>query len=294
MRRQRKLKVKENHERWLITYSDLITLLMIFFVVMYAMSNINQMKFVSLEQSLATALHKSSQIPEGQSSLLTTPTVSVSTKSGAGVAGQTQASQQDKSLDNLYNQVKQYIAVHHLNGNVTIVNQTRGVQITLRDVVLFDTGQAVLRPDAQTLLAGLVPFLQSLPNPIVVEGYTDNEPIHTAQFPSNWELSAARAIGVVEFLVGKGISPPRLSGVGYGQYHPIVPNNSAANRQTNRRVNIVILRSNQPVPGGAQQTETSPSNGTPPSSGPLASGSTGNGSTGNGSTGSGAATNASK
>lgn len=249
LRRRRRPKVKENHDRWLITYSDLITLLMIFFVVMYAMSNINQMKFVSLEQSLATALHKDSQIPLGQSSLLTTPKLSVNSTQTS--VGQAKSQTQDTSLDNLYTQVKGYISQHHLQGNVTIVNQSRGVQITLRDVVLFDTGQATLRPDAQTLLGGLVPFFKSLPNPIVVEGYTDNEPIHTAQFPSNWELSAARATGVVRFLVSQGVSPPRLSEVGYGQYHPIVPNNSPAHRQMNRRVNIVILRNGQPVPGAS-------------------------------------------
>lgn len=269
LRRQRRHKGQENHERWLITYSDLITLLMIFFVVMYAMSNINQQKFVSLEQSLATALHKSSQIPEGQSSLLTSPTLALNQHQAS--TGQTMTSQSsqasqlaaDKSLDNLYNEVKQYIAQKHLQGNVKIYNQTRGVQITLRDVVLFDTGQAALRPDAQALLSGLVPFLQSLPNPIVIEGYTDNQPIHTVEFPSNWELSAARAMGVVEFFVGKGISPPRLSGVGYGQYHPIVPNDSAVHRQMNRRVNIVILRAGQPVPGASGQMIASLANSTP-------------------------------
>ena len=249
MRRRRKPKEKANHERWLITYSDLITLLMIFFVVMYAMSKIDQVKFMTLQQSLSQALHQSSQVNlqnMGSTSLISAANPSDQGSKTSGVASSQLSKQQssDPTLDNLYSQVKTYIQQHHLQANVSILNEQRAVQITLRDVVLFDTGQASLRPGAQQLLRGLVPFLQSLNNPIVIEGYTDNQPIDTPQFPSNWELSSARAIGVVRFFVGQGIAPQRLSGVGYGQYHPVAPNNSPANRQLNRRVNIVILRTN--------------------------------------------------
>lgn len=235
-----------NNERWLITYSDLITLLMIFFVIMYAMSKVDVAKFMTLTESLAAALNHSQEIPLkdlGKTGLVVpaNPTDN-GDKTQQPPASTPHTTQNDAALDNLYNQVKQYIEAHHLEGNVTIVNETRGVQITLRDVVLFDTGQATIRPDAQALLKGLVPFLQSLNNPIVIEGYTDNVPISTPQYPSNWELSSARAIGVVRFLISCGISPPRLSGVGYGQYHPVVPNDTPEHRQENRRINIVILR----------------------------------------------------
>lgn len=243
--RQRKPKPKENNERWLITYSDLITLLMIFFVVMYAMSSIDKVKFLSLQTSLGTALHESSKIPLGDPALLTTAAGAVSAKNNSSQP----TNLSDPTLDNLYKQVKAYIEQNHLQGNVSIENQTRGVQITLRDVALFDTGQATLRPDARTMLAGLLPFLRSLTNPVVIEGYTDDQPIETAQFPSNWELSAGRAVGVVRFFASEGIDPQRLSGVAYGQYHQLVKNDTPEHRQMNRRVNIVILRSDQPVPG---------------------------------------------
>lgn len=241
MRRPRALKGHQNHERWLITYSDLITLLMIFFVIMYAMSSIDQAKFKSLSASLKEALQQSSNIPVGAGgghSLLApdnangqsgNQTIQVNTKN-------------DQQLDNLYELVKQYIASHNLADNISIENQARGVQITLKDVVLFDTGSAVIKPQAQILLAGLVPFFKSLPNQIVIEGYTDNQPIDTSEYPSNWELSAARAMGVVRFLVSQGIDPERLSGIGYGQYHAAVPNFTPDERQMNRRINIVILR----------------------------------------------------
>lgn len=233
------------NERWLITYSDLITLLMIFFVIMYAMSKVDVAKFETLTQSLAAALNHSQQIPLknlGKTGLVVpaNPTDNGDKTAHPTAVGQTTTS--DKALDNLYNQVKQYIVSHNLKGNVTIVNETRGVQITLRDVVLFDTGQATVKPGAKSLLQGLVPFLQSLNNPIVIEGYTDNVPIATAQFPSNWELSSARAIDVVRFLISAGVTPPRLSGVGYGKYHPVAANDTPLHRQENRRINIVILR----------------------------------------------------
>ncbi|MCL6445212.1 MAG: OmpA family protein, partial [Alicyclobacillus sp.] len=92
------------------------------------------------------------------------------------------------------------------------------------------------------ILNWLLPFFKQLSNPIVIEGYTDNQPIHTAQYPSNWELSSARAIGIVRYLIAHGVAPSRLSGVGYGQYHPVAPNDTPAHRQLNRRINIVIMR----------------------------------------------------
>lgn len=205
---------------------------------MYAMSTIDEVKFVSLSQSLAAALNKSDKIPldhMGSTALITSASPSSGYKTAA-------SSQEDKNLDNLYNQVKAYIQSHNLQGNVSIINEQRGVQITLKDVVLFDTGDAAIKPAAQVFLDGLVPFFKELNNPIVIEGYTDDQPISTAQFPTNWELSSGRAVGVVRFLIGKGVDPTRLSGVAYGQYHNIAPNNSAEGRQTNRRVNIVILR----------------------------------------------------
>ncbi|WP_083521158.1 flagellar motor protein MotB [Alicyclobacillus kakegawensis] len=239
-----------SNERWLITYSDLITLLMIFFVIMYAMSKVNQVKFYTLEQSLAQALHQSHDMltGSGKSSLIQSanPTdaghhlvapAKVATTSQGAVGNQ-----QDQALNRLYEQIREYIQSHHLQNTVLVLNTVRGVQVTFPDAVLFPTGKATLTPHAKSTLKALVPFLKKVDNNIVVEGYTDNRPIHNSQFPSNWELSAARAIGVVHFFADNGIQPERLSGTGYGPYHPVAPNNSDANRQKNRRVNIVILK----------------------------------------------------
>lgn len=243
-----------NHERWLITYSDLITLLLIFFVIMYAMSKIDVAKFLTLSESLNAAFNPSNQIPLpglGKTALLQVENPSSGHQQSFTIKVASKAQQvqlqnvlrEDAVFSQLYQELQQYVDHHQLAGQLSLANQARGIQITLTDVVLFRTGSDRLRPQALNILADLMPFLQSVPNNITVEGFTDNVPIRTAKFPSNWELSAGRAVNVVRFLIAKGINPTRLSATGYGRYRPIVPNNSAAHRQMNRRVNIVILHS---------------------------------------------------
>lgn len=265
MQRRRKHDSNQNEERWLITYSDLITLLLIFFIIMYAMSSVNQIKLQTLSESLQSALKKSDKIPldhMGNTALL-----NAANAHNQGNKAPVANNKENQSLDNLYQTVQQYIQQHNLQGNVSILNEQRGVQITLKDVVLFDTGQAAIKPGAQKLLQGLIPFFRKLPNPIVIEGYTDDQPINTAAFPSNWELSSARAVGVVRFIAGNGVTPERLSGVGYGQYHNLKPNDNDIDRQANRRVNIVILREGlspgtyaASAPQGNAKSSNSPAN----------------------------------
>ena len=114
--------------------------------------------------------------------------------------------------------------------------------VRLADRVLFDLGKADLRPDARRVLDALAGVLAELPNPVRVEGHTDDLPINNERFPSNWELSTARATTVVRYFIEHhGMDPRRFSAAGYGEYHPLVPNTSAANRQKNRRVDVVIM-----------------------------------------------------
>lgn len=271
MARRRRPKKQQNHERWLITYSDLITLLLVFFVIMFAMSDINKVRFATLAKSLYSALHQGQQIPLqglGTSSILLSGSQNTGDQSPLPVQIPSAApnnvkstSKDQQQLANLYQIVKSYIDKHHLGSQVSVANEPRGVQITMKDVALFDTGQVTLRPNAEQLIRGFVPFFKTVQNNIVVEGYTDNQPIDTPIYPSNWELSAARAMSVVHFLNGTGIDPNRLSGTGYGEYHSVASNKTAAGRQLNRRVNIVVLRK-QLLPGtvGAQPNGKTMSN----------------------------------
>lgn len=240
LRRRRHEDTKHvNHERWLLTYADLITLLLIFFVVMFSMSTVDQQKYRALSKTMKQALHGTSAV---NSAGAKPPSVQAS---NITVVHNTVGSQHpDKALDKLYQEVVAYINSHHLQAEMSVLDQQRGVQITLRGVAFFDTASSQIRPGARQKISGLIPLFQSLQNAIVVEGYTDNQPIHTVDFFSNWELSAMRAMSVVHYLINNGIAPERLSGVGYGQEHPVAPNNTNAGRQKNRRVNVVILRTN--------------------------------------------------
>ncbi|MBX6394784.1 MAG: OmpA family protein [Alicyclobacillaceae bacterium] len=235
-----------NQERWLITYSDLITLLMIFFVILYAMSKIDFYKFVHLSASLSRALYNQNQIQLsglGSTGLIaqepTGPPSPDYRKSAAEVA-------EERQLAQIKLQLESYIRQQGVAGQVVVEEKPRGLRISLRDALLFDTGKADLKPEAQKLLDGLLPFLTQVDNPLSIEGHTDNRPIHTAEFPSNWELSTARALTVLEYLQAHGVDPRRLSATGFGEWRPVAPNNTEAGQALNRRVNITIERKTLP------------------------------------------------
>ncbi|WP_018132061.1 flagellar motor protein MotB [Effusibacillus pohliae] len=235
----------ENHERWLLTYADLITLLMIFFVVLYAMSKIDITRYeqlaISLNQSfydgstgvMRTKFEKSQGQPNEAGNSVDKQTLEASRK----LAEETQR------LKEAEQKLKQYIQQNNLGDKVMVELNERGVQITLRDVALYDTGSAVIKPEAERILDGIAPFLKALPNKISVEGHTDNVPIRNSQFRSNFDLSAARALNVLYYLQTREVKPDRLSATGYGEYMPVASNDTPEGRAANRRVNILILRS---------------------------------------------------
>jgi chemotaxis protein MotB len=230
----------------LLTYSDLITLLMIFFVIMYAMSSVDQSKFDSLSVSLNKALKASNEIQ--MMNMGTSGIVSRRPETNQKPVEETQQkttaeqAAEQKRLDDLKKQVEKYVQQNNLAGMVNVLENARGVQITLSDAALFDSGKAELKPDAQKILGGLAPFLKILPNEIAIEGHTDNVPITTAKFPSNWELSAQRAINVLHYFEASDVAHERLHAVGYADTVPLAANDSDQHRSENRRVNLIIKR----------------------------------------------------
>lgn len=237
----------ENHERWLITYSDLITLLMIFFVIMYAMSQIDQSKFDSLSVSLQKALKANNQIQidsMGNTGIISRRPESDQKKQEQNQNHKNEAQQQTEHdrLEDLKKKVEQYVVQNNLAGQINVLENAKGVQITLSDAALFDSGKAELKPDALKVLGGLAPFLQILPNDIAIEGHTDNVPISNSKFPSNWELSAQRAINVLHFFEGAQVQHERLHAVGYADTVSLSANDSDEHRAQNRRVNLIIQR----------------------------------------------------
>lgn len=215
-------------ERWLLTYSDMITLLMIFFIMMYVMSNVNMQKFQSLAASLSYVL-------KGETSGMFQDT-GPSMISGEGIEA-TQLALAQK-------EIQKFLEEHGLTRQVTVHEEERGVVVSFQEMVLFQRGSANLTPEASAIISQIGLILSKLPHFIRVEGHTCNLPIYTAQFPSNWELSAARATNVVkELITTSKIPSDHLSATGYGENRPRYSNDSETNREKNRRVDILILKS---------------------------------------------------
>ena len=261
----------ENEERWLLTYSDMITLLMALFIVMWAISSVNVSKFNQLKAALQSAfsakvLQANESILSGQqapfdqdgspiqpldqssSASQVVQVRSISQNISAKISTQIQAQaalQDEDNLVHIQTLVRAFAREHGLTKIVKADIEERGLVVRLlTDNVLFGSGEATLKPTSLPLLGEIAGLLAApdIVNPVSVEGNTDSTPIHSAQFPSNWELSSARADAVLEFLAGHGVAADRLSATGYGDMKPIAKNTTVAGRAANRRVDIVILR----------------------------------------------------
>ncbi|MDT8903103.1 flagellar motor protein MotB [Anaeroselena agilis] len=218
--------------RWLLTYADLITLMMAFFVIMYAMSKADVAKFNALKNSLAVAFRT-----EGSASSL------IYTQQGTQPVEQVVSLDGSKDTEDFQDIIRKVQANVKDQRKVMFVVDERGLTIRFLDNVLFDLGDAELRQDALGMLDAVGKALKNAARYVRIEGHADNLPINTVRFPSNWELSAARSIAVTRYLIDKhGVDPKRLASLGYGEYRPLYPNTSEENRAKNRRVDIVILR----------------------------------------------------
>lgn len=220
----------ENAERWLLTYSDLITLLMIFFVVLYSMSQVDQQKFISVANAMGVVMGDGPSIVNANMGLN-------GVIEGGGVGKDTTG-----ELDQTEQSLEQMVSEANLGDQATIYMDERGIVISLNEVLLFRPGSADINDKAKGILKKIAQKVDLLPNYVVVEGFTDNVPINTARFPSNWELAAGRAINVTKLLVGYGFSPEKISAKSYGEFRPGYSNDTAAHRSKNRRVDIIIMK----------------------------------------------------
>jgi chemotaxis protein MotB len=269
--RRRAAASHDNEERWLLTYADMITLLMALFMVLFSISSVNISKYETLQQSLKAAF-SGSILPGGRAILQSgSESTSVHRPATAQVpsivplvptipkpidisSAQLQAAEkairaanaEQQSFVKLKQRLDAYAKAHGFSSDVRTVIAQRGLVVrVLTDKVLFDSGQADLKPIGLPLLNEVAQLLNlDQAHPILVEGHTDNQPISTAQFPSNWELSTARATTVVRYLISRGIKARRLSAAGYADLHPIATNSTPQGRQFNRRVEIVLQRLN--------------------------------------------------
>jgi chemotaxis protein MotB len=239
--RRRSEPARASRDRWLLSYADFITLLFALFATLYASSTVDANKLATVAQGLQHAF----DLPTAKR-----PGISASRDgvlpAGRGVVG-------DGDLD-ARTEILRALSEDLRLGRLELSEDPRGLVLSIPEASAFPTATADLSPLAQAAVTRLAAVLTRLPNAVRVEGHTDDVPIHTARFTSNWELSAARAIRVVELLIEQGaLAPDRLSAAGYGEYHPRVANESAAARAQNRRVDVVILSSStraaeEPIP----------------------------------------------
>ncbi len=263
----------EVSERWLVSYADMMTLLVALFIVLFAMSQVDSKKFRALAQSLngnptaaRAVLQGSQQVADGgdiaklQTNLsannieFDVPSAKaaqgVDTKSLKNIIAKTEKEAQAKkderqTLEGVKEEIETSLAATGQQGSVKFSFTARGLVITVvTDQVLFESGSALLRPQADSIIHALGQPLSRVANDISVEGYTDNHPIATNQYPSNWELSTARATSVTRRLVEKeGVNPNKVGSTGYGEFRPAVPNDTPAHKAQNRRVEVVVLNS---------------------------------------------------
>ena len=271
-----------NHEAWAIPYGDLITLLLAFFVVMYAISSINEGKYRVLADALSSAfggppktvtpiqlgMHQLRGSAFDRPSLVTPGSKSGPSSStpiaaprmrqvldmptfganGKATMQQVNAEQHDASgqqLHSLGRRIQDALSELVRRKLVTVRRSYNYLEVEIQSDILFASGVAVPNPQAMETVQTIAQVLRDEPNALRVEGYTDNVPIATAQFPSNWELSSARAASIVHVMMRAGIAPSRLAVVGYGQFQPVGDNATPEGRNANRRVLLVILASPQ-------------------------------------------------
>ena len=253
MARKRKQEEEhENMERWLVSYADFITLLFAFFVTMYAISRVDEQKLGSAVESLQRALGSLIPVTITQRdagafpSKISTPSVSIA-KPEAEETSSTEQGEFTKLAEELKAEVEGAkgeldASRAALLSQIKFLIDKRGLVIRVPESFFFDSGLASLRPETIPIINVLGKSLAKIPNHIRIEGHTDSVPIRTPQFPSNWELSTARATTIVRYLLTHfQVKPQRLSATGYAEFHPIAPNTTAEGRLQNRRVDMVIL-----------------------------------------------------
>lgn len=288
MARRRRQEVHVNQERWLISYADFITLLFAFFVVMYSISQVNDSKYRVLSDTFVEAFNQPTDAQtnsEPQDNL--SPSTAIIAPIDMGqtavepVSGeQSSAVPTDVEMQGVDEPIKTSDELTQISDLVTekfaqlindqliqISSNELWLQIELKDSILFSSGSADTSNQAQMIFDEIAGILKNYSNPVQVEGFTDNIPINSVKYPTNWELSTARASAIVKYLASKGVAPERLSAVGYGEYQPVAENDTEQERAQNRRVTIMVAKRKMERPKiNVSQSVVSPSSSNSPQS----------------------------
>jgi chemotaxis protein MotB len=235
MKKRKHNEEHENAERWLLTYADLITLLLAFFIMMYVFSKKDAQKYDEVASHLKTIFSGGTGLA-GKGSVTAASPIDMPSKGAS--SGEIKRQLESELMDSNRNKPG--------GENISVLSDERGIVIRVLDKAFFDEGKAELKDGAKGALDKIVPIIKSVDNHVRIEGHTDNVPIKTNEFKSNWELSVRRATEVVRYFVEKrGLPPDRISATGYAEYRPIVQNNSPKNKSLNRRIEIIVVKSNE-------------------------------------------------
>jgi chemotaxis protein MotB len=213
-----------SRDRWLVSYADFITLLFAFFATLYAISSVDAQKLHAVAHALQIAFDQRASAAARRSA-----------------AAESLTSEPDPTSADIAAAVSRELAAELASERLELIVDRRGVTLSIPEAGTFATGRDELSDTAQALVVRVAATLDRFGNAVRVEGHTDDVPIHTVRFASNWDLSAARASRVVEFLISRGLRPERLSATGYAEFHPRVPNTSERARASNRRIDLVVL-----------------------------------------------------
>jgi chemotaxis protein MotB len=244
MARKKKLEKEANHERWMVSYADFITLLFAVFVTLYAMSQTDKKKVEEVVASMRDSFGYSTTSPAPKPSVIEAGAISVipsmNKLSQSSRRGKSKGGEKDFKATKA--SIEAYLLKVGAQAKVSVAINQRGLVVSLKEAGFFDSGSATLKQGSYTLLNDVVGSLASYSNGIRVEGHTDNMPISSQAFPSNWELSTTRATNLLQYLIRQDdFDPGKVSATGYGEYRPISDNSSDEGRRKNRRVDIVLL-----------------------------------------------------
>ncbi|MBW4054363.1 MAG: OmpA family protein [Proteobacteria bacterium] len=241
-----------NHERWLVSYADFITLLFAVFVVLYAMGQSDKKKVEEVMQAIqqsfgmATAGASAPKVNVIPSQAITVipslvPEIKLAPM-GRARSGHAKTRAEEKDFRQIKSAVEAYLVKQGAQNKVTLEITRRGLIVSLKEAGFFNSGQATIKPEAYDLINTIAEVMSQYNNPLRLEGHTDNMPISTAQFPSNWELSTARATNGLKYLIKHfDIDPNKISAAGYAEFRPIADNATPEGRAKNRRVDLVML-----------------------------------------------------
>lgn len=237
-RKKKKTEIEHINESWLLPYADLLTLLLALFIVLFATSSVDEGRFAQMSKVFSEIFESGGNGIMDQTAPATTPVP----EDAEGVEENTSYLEDQKSLGEMQDDLEEYIAVNELENQFETKLTNEGLLLTIRDSVLFKSGEATITPEYRGLANDISQLLTlDRPRQVVITGHTDNIPINNAQFASNWELSVMRAVEFLKIIVQKNeVDPNLFSAKGYGEYKPIVANDTIENRSKNRRVEVLI------------------------------------------------------